>query len=108
MAQDMTVNQQESLFDKQNIPQLEKAVKREEKERDTKQKYLREVQMVLRKLMLSNSKNIATMTEKAMWNEAAQYQAYNYTKDARDVSSSSSEEIKYDYYEQSDDSDVKE
>ena len=59
------------MFDKQNIPQLEKAVKREEKERDTKQKYLREVQMVLRKLMLSNSKNIATMTEKAMWNEAA-------------------------------------
>ena len=64
---------QKSLFDETNIPQMEKAMKRAEKEQAKEEAYLREVQQVLRKLMKTHSKHVRVQTEKSLWNDAAQY-----------------------------------
>ena len=47
-------------------------------------------------------------TEKALWNDTTREQAYHYIEDARDGSSKSEEQIKYEFYDQSDDSETKE
>lgn len=58
--------------------------------------------------MVNNSKNQIVQTEKALWNDTTQEAAYHFLEDARDGSSKSEEPIKYENYDQSDDSETKE
>ena len=89
----------EQLFDEEHLPQQSKALSRLEKEIETKQKYLRQVNLSIKKLMLNNSRNMEVQTEKALWNDTTRELAYHFIEDARDGSSKSEEQIKYEFYD---------
>ena len=88
---------QESLFDPDHVPQLNKAVSRAERQQAKEEAYLREVQQVLRKLMQTHSKHVRVQTEKSLWNDTAQYQANNYFSDPDKSMSEASGNNKYGY-----------
>ena len=92
------------LMDKVNVPELKLAVGRSEKETERRQEYVSDLKKVFSRLVKVNSKEQYSQTEKTLWNEATQYQANNYMSDGR----SRSEEADKDYYEDSDDYEIKE
>ena len=63
-----------------------------------------DLKKVFSRLLKVNNKEQYSQTEKSLWNEATQYQAHNYMSDGR----SRSEEADKDYYEDSDDYEIKE
>ena len=92
------------LMDKVNIPELKLAVGRYEKETDRRQEYVSDLKKVFSRLLKVNSKEQYSQTEKSLWNDTTQYEAHNYMRDGR----SRSEEGEKDYYEDSDDYEIKE